>query len=159
MLLAAIGWRASPIAPLRRNAMIQTKTWEILLSAIHDLISQISDPRLRDAGLLAQKGRGSATYYVPTERLATDEAGLSGNPPDLSTNPDGLSTNPPALSTNPEDLYAKHTEEEENRRKALLDEIAWCSRCKNRCHRTTEPSGRGVRCDRGHLPPARLAGR
>lgn len=87
--------------------------------------------RLRDAGLLAQKGRGSATYYVPTERLATDEAGLSSksrerlssNPPALSTNPDGLSTNPPALSTNLEGLYAEHSEEEENRRKTLLDEL------------------------------------
>ncbi|MEW5967144.1 MAG: ATP-binding protein [Pseudomonadota bacterium] len=87
--------------------------------------------RLRDAGLLAQKGRGSATYYVPTERLATDETGLSSksqerlssNPPALSTNPPALSTNPDGLSTNPEGLYAEHSEEEENRRKALLDEL------------------------------------
>jgi len=34
--------------------------------------------RLRDAGLLAQKGRGSATYYVPT-------ASLLGNSPDRQT--------------------------------------------------------------------------
>lgn len=75
--------------------------------------------RLRDAGLLAQKGRGSATYYVPTERLGTNGEGLSSNPQPLSTYPEGLlsnplslssklqmglSSNPPILSSNPHGL-------------------------------------------------------
>jgi len=72
--------------------------------------------RLRDASLLAQKGRGSATYYVPTERLAVEAAGLSTKLDGLSTNFDGLSTNLDGLST-------KLTEEEESRREALLDEL------------------------------------
>lgn len=55
--------------------------------------------RLRDAGLLAQKGRGSATYYVPTERLAVEAV--------LSTNPQGLSSNPQALLSKPEGLLSK----------------------------------------------------
>jgi len=69
--------------------------------------------RLRDQGLLEQRGKGSATYYVPTERLITSlfpdppESGnplaLSGNPPALSGNPPVLSGNPPAI---PEDLPA-----------------------------------------------------
>lgn len=36
--------------------------------AIEDFMLSGAVRRLRDAGLLAQKGRGSATYYVPTER-------------------------------------------------------------------------------------------
>jgi ATP-dependent DNA helicase RecG len=56
--------------------------------------------RLRDAGLLAQKGKGSATYYVPTDKLHVEEQGLSSNPSALSSNPPALSSNPPALSGN-----------------------------------------------------------
>ena len=52
--------------------------------------------RLRDAGLLEQKGRGSGTYYLPTLKLL----GNADDPP-LSSNPGGLSSNPPALSSNP----------------------------------------------------------
>jgi len=72
--------------------------------------------RLRDAGLLAQKGRGSATYYVPTERLGADGEGLPTRSATLSTNPEGLSSNlerlsskpPTALSSNPPALSSNH---------------------------------------------------
>ena len=64
--------------------------------------------RLRDAGLLEQKGRGSATYYEPTSwLLAGDETGseaaspLPSNLGPLSSNPPSLSSNPQALSSNP----------------------------------------------------------
>jgi len=62
--------------------------------------------RLRDAGLLLQKGRGSATYYVPTdslldkpvsaksERLLSESGVLSSHPTPLSSKPDSLSSNP-----------------------------------------------------------------
>lgn len=72
--------------------------------------------RLRDQGLLDQRGKGSATYYVPAERfissLDSEATGvsvappppaataLSGNPPALSGNPPPLSGNPPPLSGN-----------------------------------------------------------
>ena len=46
---------------------------------------------LRDAGLLAQKGRGSATFYVPTERLL--DKGLSSSTVGLSSNPGVLPAN------------------------------------------------------------------
>jgi len=78
--------------------------------------------RLRDAGLLTQKGRGSATYYVPTKLLA-DEEGLSTNPEGLPTNPEGLPTNPEGLPTNPDDLPTHPTPEEEKARQALLAEF------------------------------------
>lgn len=70
------------------------------LTKVDTLTASQALRRLRDAGLLAQKGRGSATYYVPTERLL--DSGLSSNPEPLSSESGGLSSNPPALSSNPE---------------------------------------------------------
>ncbi len=67
--------------------------------------------RLRDARLLEQKGRGSATYYEPTawmlggEEGAEDASvqvdGLSSDLDPLSSNPEGLSSNLDPLSSNP----------------------------------------------------------
>lgn len=57
--------------------------------------------RLRDAGLLTQKGRGSATYYVPTDRLDTNSNGLSINSDSLSSNQAYLSSNSAGLPSNP----------------------------------------------------------
>lgn len=121
---------AKALIVVREAGAIDNATYREL-NKVDALAASSALRRLRDAGLLAQKGRGSATYYVPTERLATDETGLSSksqerlssNPLALSTNPPALSTNPDGLSTNPEGLYAEHSEEEENRRKALLDEL------------------------------------
>ena len=69
--------------------------------------------RLRDAGLLAQRGRGSATYYVPTEQLGTEEEGLSSNPP-------GLSSNPP---TDSGAVTGEPTKFDESQRRGLLDAL------------------------------------
>lgn len=64
--------------------------------------------RLRDAFLLVQKGRGSATWYKPTEwllgtttDLSANQRGLSSNPGTLHSNLDSLSSNPDSLSSNP----------------------------------------------------------
>lgn len=59
--------------------------------------------RLRDAGLLEQKGRGSATYYAPTAWLLADgvpdvSGSLLGEA--LSSNPDGLSSKLDSLPSN-----------------------------------------------------------
>lgn len=59
--------------------------------------------RLRDAGLLEQKGRGSATYYQPTPWMLGEGGGAGDAAVQigaLPSNPDGLSSNPPALSSN-----------------------------------------------------------
>ena len=109
------------------------------LNKVDTLAASATLRRLRDAGLLVQKGRGSATYYLPTERLGwvdqAVEAGagsaLSSKPPGLSsklaalsTNPAGLSTNPGALSTNPDGLLSTQlSAEEAAQRKALLDQL------------------------------------
>ena len=66
--------------------------------------------RLRDRGLLQQKGKGAETYYVPTEKLLTPwqtraatapgQSGQSGNLPVQSGNLPPLSGNPPPQSGN-----------------------------------------------------------
>lgn len=103
------------------------------LSKVDTLTASQSLRRLRDAGLLAQKGRGSATYYVPTERLLDN--GLSSNPPSLSSesgdlssnllplssNPDSLSSNPSGLPANAENRQSKF---DETLRGQLLDGIS-----------------------------------
>lgn len=98
------------------------------LTKVDTLTASQALRRLRDAGLLAQKGRGSATYYVPTERLL--DSGLSSNPEalsseseGLSTNPEGLSTKAGALSTNPEGLSSMLANQQDAQRKALLNEL------------------------------------
>ncbi|MGC4367505.1 ATP-binding protein [Hydrogenophaga sp. R2] len=65
------------------------------LTKVDTLTASASLRRLRDAGLLIQKGRGSATYYVASDRLIPQ--GLSGNPDRLSGNPGDLTSNPDAL--------------------------------------------------------------
>jgi ATP-dependent DNA helicase RecG len=70
--------------------------------------------RLRDAGLLEQKGRSSATYYVPTAKLEPTwtaepqqaHSGLSSNPPPLSSKLEGLSSNPADADRQRESLLA-----------------------------------------------------
>ncbi|MBA3624528.1 MAG: putative DNA binding domain-containing protein [Methylibium sp.] len=86
------------------------------LTGVDPLAASQALRRLRDAGLLEQKGRGSATYYVPTTKLLPiDEpvsialsrkpVGLSGNLGGLSGNLGGLSTDPPMQSSKlPPDL-------------------------------------------------------
>lgn len=105
------------------------------LSKVDTLAASASLRRLRDAGLLLQKGRGSATYYVPAERMGLGEppmgngvggpAGiLSSNPRGLSTKLGGLSSNPEALSSNPGSLSSNpQAAEQDLARAALLDHL------------------------------------
>jgi len=125
---------AKALIVVREAGAIDNATYRDL-SKVDALAASQALRRLRDAGLLAQKGRGSATYYVPTERLATEETGLSSksgeglssnpvalssNPTSLSSNPLALSSNPPALSDEPETLSTKY---DETRRSELLDAL------------------------------------
>lgn len=83
------------------------------LTKVDTLTASTALRRLRDAGLLVQKGRGSATYYVAAERLGLDT--LSGNPQPLSSNLPALSSNLQTLSSNPTNA------ENEAERTSLLD--------------------------------------
>jgi ATP-dependent DNA helicase RecG len=99
------------------------------LSKVDTLAASAALRRLRDAGLLVQKGKGSATHYLPAERLglnkntsgspglSTHLEGLSGNPSALSSNLGGLSSNPSALSSNPQ------PNAQDAARSNLLDEL------------------------------------
>lgn len=91
------------------------------LTKVDTLTASQSLRRLRDAGLLAQKGRGSATYYVPTDRLV--DSGLSTKPEALSSNPDGLLSNHSGLLSNPSSLLSDSPEQvfDEARRRELLN--------------------------------------
>lgn len=91
------------------------------LSKVDALTASQTLRRLRDAGLLTQRGRGSATYYVPSERLGTAEGGgLSSNLDTLTSNPQSLSSNPSALSSNPRESSSKF---DEALRRKLLDAL------------------------------------
>ncbi|MDS4026945.1 MAG: ATP-binding protein [Candidatus Contendobacter sp.] len=93
---------AKALVMVREAGAIDNATYRDL-NKVDTLTASGALRRLRDAGLLAQRGRGSATYYVPTDRLNVEGQGLSSNPPALSSNPLALSSNPPALSSNPDD--------------------------------------------------------
>lgn len=100
------------------------------LNKVDTLAASAALRRLRDAGLLAQKGRGSATYYVPAERLGLGETQptdntLSSNPRALSSNPNTLSSNLGALSSNPGGLSSNPpgADGQDAARTALLDDL------------------------------------
>lgn len=125
---------AKALIVVREAGAIDNATYREL-SKMDALAASQALRRLRDAGLLAQKGRGSATYYVPTERLIADEASLSSKPETLSSKsgeglsskPDALSSKPPALSSNPDALPDEpatlSTRYDETQRSQLLDTL------------------------------------
>ena len=92
---------AKALIVVREAGAIDNATYRAL-NKVDALAASAALRRLRDTGLLVQKGRGSATYYVPTERMGLAEpsegalGNLSSNPSGLSSNPSGLSSNPPA---------------------------------------------------------------
>ena len=117
---------AKALILVREAGAIDNATYRDL-NKVDTLAASQALRRLRDAGLLAQKGRGSATYYVPTERLVLEEA-LSSNLEVLSSNlAEDLSSNPPALSSNPQfasdELARVPTRFDEELRNSLLDSL------------------------------------
>ncbi len=71
------------------------------INKVDSLTASHALKKLRDASLLVQKGRGSATWYQPTEWFLGTTTDLSANPSGLSSNPGTLSSNPGTLSSNP----------------------------------------------------------
>ena len=121
---------AKALIVVREAGAIDNATYRAL-NKVDTLTASAALRRLRDAGLLAQRGRGSATYYVPTERLGLAEstAGLdlvlSGNPAALPSNPVGLSSKLGDLSSNPPTaaIAATSARFDEAARHALLDDL------------------------------------
>lgn len=118
---------AKALIVVREAGALNNSTYREL-TKVDTLTASQSLRRLRDAGLLAQKGRGSATYYVPTERLedkslSSKPEALSSESEGLSTKLDGLSTKVDTLSTNPEGVSAMLAEAQDTQRKAMLNEL------------------------------------
>ncbi len=112
---------ARALIVVREAGAIDNATFRAL-NKVDTLAASAALRRLRDLGLLDQKGRGSATYYVPSKRLGlagTNEVPgntVSSNPTALSSNPDGLSSNPVIPAPAPADARLDATP-----RRALLD--------------------------------------
>lgn len=123
---------AKALVVVREAGAIDNASYRAL-NKVDTLSASAALRRLRDAGLLAQKGRGSATYYVPAERLGLGAlAGASGAEVSLSSNPatqqpqsSGLSSNPDGLSSNPDGLssHPPGTDGQNTARTALLDDL------------------------------------
>ncbi len=97
---------AKALIVVREAGAIDNATYRAL-NKMDTLAASVALRRLRDAGLLVQKGRGSATFYVPAQRLGLTEPAegaddaLPSKPAALSSKPGGLSSNPGVLSSNP----------------------------------------------------------
>tara|TARA_R110001599_G_scaffold49126_9_gene140453 strand:+ start:2063 stop:3985 length:1923 start_codon:yes stop_codon:yes gene_type:complete len=120
---------ARALVVAREVGAMDNTTWRDI-NKVDTLTASQSLKKLRDAGLLQQKGRGSATWYQPSGRMLGDNEGLSSNPPGLSgdlgalsSNPEGLSSNPPGLSSNPQSLSSNPDPLADPARRALLNEL------------------------------------
>src|SRR5690606_660373 len=96
---------ARALVMVREAGAIDNATYRDL-NKVDTLAASAALRRFRDAGLLSQHGRGSATWYRPTAVLmgGAGLAGVSAGPEVLSTNPGGLPSDPGGLSSNQADL-------------------------------------------------------
>ena len=110
---------ARALVVAREAGAIDNATYRAL-NKVDTLAASNALRRLRDAGLFSQQGRGSATWYQPTDRLLGGApGGLPGQLDALSSKSAPLSSMPEGLSSKSEGLSSKSDEE----RNVLLDEI------------------------------------
>ncbi|TMQ77440.1 ATP-binding protein [Candidatus Accumulibacter phosphatis] len=110
---------ARALVVAREVGAIDNATWRDI-NKVDTLTASQSLKKLRDAGLLQQKGRGSATWYQPTGKMLGDDDGLSSNPDGLSSNSLGLSRDLGALSRDPNSLDKAEAERKAKLRQTLL---------------------------------------
>lgn len=113
---------ARALVVTREVGAMDNATWREI-NKMDTLAASQGLKKLRDAGLLQQNGRGSATWYQPTARMLGDDEGLSSDLGRLSSNPESLSSNPRSLSSNPEGLSSNPDPAAEAARRALLNEL------------------------------------
>ena len=89
------------------------------LNKVDTLAASAGLRHLRDAGLLAQQGRGSATWYQPTGKLMGESGSVDSQSGALSSNPDGLSSMSDPQSSMPDPLSSKS----QAARNALLNQL------------------------------------
>lgn len=114
---------ARALVVAREVGAIDNVTWRDT-NKVDTLTASQSLKKLRDAGLLQQKGRGSATWYQPTGKMLGDDEGLSSDPEGLSSKFEGLSSNPNTLSSNPGALSSNPDPLADPARRALLNELS-----------------------------------
>lgn len=113
---------ARALVVTREVGAMDNATWREI-NKVDTLAASHGLKKLRDAGLLQQNGRGSATWYQPTARMLGDNKDLSSNLGSLSSNPEALSSNPQGLSSNPDGLSSNPDPAAEAARRALLNEL------------------------------------
>ncbi|MEO8410582.1 MAG: ATP-binding protein [Propionivibrio sp.] len=113
---------ARALVVTREVGAMNNATWRDI-NKMDTLAASQGLKKLRDAGLLQQQGRGSATWYQPTRKLLGGDEGRSGSPEALSSNPEALSSNPGSLSSNPAGLSSNPNPAAESARRALLKEL------------------------------------
>ncbi|MCC5865206.1 MAG: putative DNA binding domain-containing protein [Wenzhouxiangella sp.] len=113
---------ARALVVAREVGAMDNATWRDI-NKVDTLAASQGLKKLRDAGLLHQQGRGSATWYQPSEKMLGAGAGLSSDPGLLSSNPQGLSRDLGALSRDPDSLDKAETERKTQARQALLAEL------------------------------------
>lgn len=106
---------ARALVVTREVGAIDNATWRDI-NKVDTLAASQGLKKLRDAGLLQQNGRGSATWYQPTGRMLGDDGGLSSDP-------QGLSRDLEALSRDPDSLDKAEVERRSKARQALLAEL------------------------------------
>ena len=117
---------ARALVVVREAGIINNATYRAL-NKVDALTASAALRRLRDAGLLSQQGRGSATSYQPTEQLIEngtseqdDNSGiLSGKAESLSSMSEPLSSMSEPLSSMSVPLSSK----QQTDRGALLDQL------------------------------------
>lgn len=110
---------ARALVVAREVGAIDNATWRDT-NKVDTLTASQSLKKLRDAGLLQQKGRGSATWYQPTGKMLGDDDSLSSNPDGLSSNPLSLSRDLGSLSRDPNSLDKAEAERKTKLRQTLL---------------------------------------
>ncbi len=110
---------ARALVVAREVGAIDNATWRDT-NKVDTLTASQSLKKLRDAGLLQQQGRGSATWYQPTGKMLGDDDGLSSNPEGLSSNPLSLSRDLGSLSRDPNSLDKAEAELKTKLRQTLL---------------------------------------
>ncbi len=108
---------ARALVVAREAGRIDNATYRAL-NKVDTLTASNALRRLRDAGLFNQQGRGSATWYQPTDKLI-GVADLSAKEASLSSKPESLSSNQQLLSSKLHDLSSNS----DAARSILLNEL------------------------------------
>jgi ATP-dependent DNA helicase RecG len=112
---------ARALVVAREVGAIDNATWRDI-NKVDTLAASQGLKKLRDAGLLQQKGRGSATWYQPTALMLGQT--LPSHPDVLSSDPQGLPRDPDALSRDPDSLGTAEDERKAKARQALLGSLS-----------------------------------